>query len=142
MLLDCAQTLACDSYYYDDIPVIFIQLFFAILFLQSGIDKILNYKSELQWMTEHFSKSILRSGIAVFLPLLTVMEILCGVFCVTAIIGALFFEAYELFAYASVFSSCTLLSLFFGQRVAKNYAGAANLTGYFILSILGIYLSI
>ena len=31
-----------------------------------------------------------------------------------------------------------LIALFFGQRIAKDYQGAATLVGYFMLSILGI----
>ena len=31
--------------------------------------------------------------------------------------------------------------LFFGQRLAKDYAGAATLVPYFILAVLGIWLT-
>ena len=31
-----------------------------------------------------------------------------------------------------------LIALFFGQRIAKDYQGAATLVGYFMLSTLGI----
>ena len=37
-------------------------------------------------------------------------------------------------------SAVSLLMLFFGQRVAKDYAGAATLVTYFILTALGLFL--
>ena len=44
-----------------------IYLFFTILFLQSGLDKIFNWNTELNWIKEHFSKTIFRSK--VFFPI-------------------------------------------------------------------------
>lgn len=35
-------------------------------------------------------------------------------------------------------TSFTLLALFFGQRIAKDYDGAATIVLYFILTMLGI----
>ena len=37
-------------------------------------------------------------------------------------------------------SAITLLMFLFGQRLAKDYPGAMNITVYFILNIIGIYI--
>jgi len=42
--------------------------------------------------------------------------------------------------YACVLSAITLLMLLFGQRVAKDYAGAFTIVGYFVVVILGVML--
>jgi hypothetical protein len=40
----------------------------------------------------------------------------------------------------SVISCLALLMLLFGQRVAKDYAGALTITCYFIVAIFGVFL--
>ena len=36
---------------------IFVSLFLAILFLQSGIDKVVDRRGNLEWLKGHFAKS-------------------------------------------------------------------------------------
>jgi len=40
----------------------------------------------------------------------------------------------------AVISAVAIIALFFGQRIAKDYAGAAVLVPYFLLALLAIYL--
>ena len=42
-------------------------------------------------------------------------------------------------AWGAALSGVALLMLFFGQRVAKDYAGAAVLVPYFVVVCLGLY---
>jgi diacylglycerol kinase len=42
--------------------------------------------------------------------------------------------------YGAVSSAVVLIALFFGQRMAKDYAGAAVLVPYFLLTLVTIYL--
>ena len=42
--------------------------------------------------------------------------------------------------YGAVVSAAAITALFFGQRVAKEYAGAAVLVPYFLLTLVAIYL--
>jgi hypothetical protein len=42
--------------------------------------------------------------------------------------------------YGAVISAVAILALFFGQRMAKDYAGAAVLVPYFLLALITIYL--
>jgi uncharacterized membrane protein YphA (DoxX/SURF4 family) len=119
---------------------IFISLFFATLFLQSGLDKIFDWSGNLQFHTEHFAKSPLRDFAKPMLITVALMEITCGAF---SLIGAVFIlvknERIYSF-YGSVLAALILLLLFFGQRVSKDYKGAAVLVPYFILSVIGIYM--
>ena len=57
-----------------------IYLFFIILFLQSGLDKIFNWNTELNWIKEHFSKTIFRSQVPVLLFTLP-LEIITAIVC-------------------------------------------------------------
>jgi hypothetical protein len=40
----------------------------------------------------------------------------------------------------AVVAAVNLIALFFGQRLAKDYVGAAVLVPYFLLALAGIYL--
>ena len=42
--------------------------------------------------------------------------------------------------YGAVISEVAIISLFFGQRMTKDYAGAAVLVPYFLLTLVAIYL--
>jgi hypothetical protein len=42
--------------------------------------------------------------------------------------------------YGAVISAIAIIALFFGQRMAKDYAGAAVLVPYFLLALSSIYL--
>ena len=42
--------------------------------------------------------------------------------------------------YGAVIAALSILALFFGQRMAKDYAGAAVLVQYFLLTLVSIYL--
>ena len=43
-----------------EVSQIFISMFLAICFLQSGIDKILDRNGNLEWLTGHFANSIFK----------------------------------------------------------------------------------
>jgi len=42
--------------------------------------------------------------------------------------------------YGAILSAVAVTALFFGQRIAKEYAGAAVLIPYFLLTLVAIYL--
>jgi hypothetical protein len=42
--------------------------------------------------------------------------------------------------YGAIVSAVAILALFFGQRMTKEYAGAAILVPYFLLALIAIYL--
>jgi hypothetical protein len=50
------------------------------------------------------------------------------------------FARNDLAFYGAVISAVALIALFFGQRMAKGYAGAAVLVPYFLLALVTIYL--
>jgi hypothetical protein len=114
--------------------------FLAILFLQSGIDKILDRRGNFEWLKGHFAKSPLAGIVPALLICITILEIaagtLSGVGCVFVILSRDSTVAF----YGAAISAVALLALFFGQRMAKDYAGAAVLVPYFLLTLVAIYL--
>jgi diacylglycerol kinase len=127
-----------ESAYY--ILQILISAFLAILFLQSGIDKIVDRSGNRAYLDQHFAKSPLAGTVGPVFAVVTILEVsagaLSGVGC-----GLLILTHDSTVAYlGAIVGGINLTALFFGQRVAKDYAGAAALVPYFLLAISAIYL--
>jgi putative oxidoreductase len=116
-----------------------VTAFFSIVFLQSGIDKVIDRKGNLEWLSSHFSKSFFKGGVPFLFAILSVFEIISGLVCLAGFVVLLGGEK-NIALFGVVSSAITLLMLFFGQRIAKDYAGASTLVNYFILAILSIVL--
>jgi hypothetical protein len=119
---------------------IFGSAFLAILFLQSGIDKIIDHRGNLDWLKGHFSKSPLGGLVPILLTAITILEVaagaLSGIGCIMLIVS----RETTVASYGAVISAVVIIALFFGQRMAKEYAGAAVLVPYFLLALAAIYL--
>ena len=124
-----------------NLPVLFSALLVSILFIQSGIDKVFDWKGNLEWLTGHFSKTFLRGTVPPMLATITLMELATGFLSGIGIIYFLISGSTVLIFYASVLGAASIVALFFGQRIAKDYAGAAVLIPYFILLIVLMYLT-
>ena len=120
------------------ISQILIALFLAICFLQSAIDKIIDRKGNLDWLTGHFSNSPLKNIVPLLLMIITLSELLGGFLCTVGIFDFLINGTKLLMLYGFIINAISLIALFLGQRLAKDYEGAAILLGYFILTIIGI----
>ena len=114
--------------------------FLAILFLQSGIDKIVDRQGNLEWLKGHFAKSPLSRFVPALLLVLTVVEISAGALSAIGCIMIIFTRNSAVAYYGAIVSAVVILALFFGQRMAKEYAGAAILVPYFLLTLVAIYL--
>ncbi len=124
-----------------NLPVLLGAIFIAVLFLQSGLDKIFDWKGNLGFITGHFEKTMLAPTVPIMFATITVMEVATGVL---SAIGAFYFlvnGSLTLIFYAAVLGALSITALFFGQRVAKDYPGAAVLVPYFLLMLAQIVLS-
>lgn len=114
-------------------------VFLAVLFLQSGLDKVTDRKGNLEWLTGHFAKSPLRSVVSPMLGAITLLELAAGGLSLAGA-AQIVLGATTLAFWGATLAAASILCLFFGQRVAKDYAGAGGLVPYFILSILAVLL--
>jgi len=119
---------------------IFVSAFLAILFLQSGIDKIVDRRGNLDWLKGHFAKSPLAGIVPIMVLGITVLETAAGALSAIGCVLIIFSHDTTVAFYGAVVSATSILALFFGQRMAKDYGGAAVLVPYFFLTLLGIYL--
>ena len=115
-----------------------IGFFIAAALVQSGLDKITDRKGNMDWLMGHFSKTFLSSSVPIMLIVVTLLELAGGLLCGIGALMVLFGECSLWLMYGLTISGVNFLMLFFGQRIAKDYEGAAALVGYFILVILGL----
>jgi hypothetical protein len=126
----------------NNLPLLFITAFFAILFLQSGLDKLLHYQDNLAYLKDHFKNSPLSPVVGLLLPTITILELLAGLVSAAVFISLLFYGTCTFGLLSPAISALALLALFFGQRLAKDYAGAASLVSYFLVALFGLWLFI
>lgn len=119
---------------------ILLLIFLTITFLQSGIDKILDWKGNLGWLKGHFSKSIFKGVVPLLLGIILVMEMLSGIMSGVGVIQFFMDGESVIGLYGAVLSSATLLMLLLGQRVAKDYEGARTIVVYLIPAVFLVYL--
>ena len=113
--------------------------FFAICFLQSSLDKLLDSDGNLEFLRGHFKNSPISSDLVVpMFWLLTFLELAAGVTCGLALVTFSWTTGGFLAHWGLRFSIYALLVLFLGQRLAKDYAGAAVVTSYFAVALLGL----
>ena len=119
---------------------IFVSAFLAILFLQSGIDKVVDRRGNFEWLKGHFAKSPLAGIVPALLICITILEVAAGALSGVGCLLIIFLKDSTIAFYGAIFSAVAITALFFGQRIAKEYAGAAVLVPYFLLTLIAIYL--
>jgi len=119
---------------------IFASAFLAILFLQSGIDKVVDRRGNLEWLSGHFAKSPLAGIVPALLICITILEVAAGALSAVGCVLIILLKDSTVAFYGAVISAVAIIALFFGQRVTKDYAGAAVLVPYFLLTLVAIYL--
>lgn len=114
--------------------------FLAVLFLQSGLDKVLDWKGNKEYLGGYFAKTPLKRFSTFLLFNITVLECFAGVVsaagCVTVFLTRQSGIAFAGAALAGV----NVVSLFFGQRLAKDYGAAAGMVPYAMFAIGSVLL--
>ena len=116
-----------------------ISLFVGIIMTQSGLDKIFNWESELEFMTEKFSKTILANFSTIGLIQVTILETLSGLLSLLGSVMTLFYGDKSYGIVGLLLSAGSFCILMAGQRISKDYDGSAALVPYFILVIFGLF---
>src|SRR5882724_1995149 len=114
---------------------ILVAALLAILFLQSGIDKIVDRRGNLEWLSGHFAKSPLAGIVPALLIWITILEVAAGALSAVGCVLVILLKDSTIAFYGAIISAAAITALFFGQRMAKDYAGAAVLVPYFLLTL-------
>ncbi|NNK20025.1 MAG: DoxX family protein [Flavobacteriaceae bacterium] len=114
-----------------NVAVLLLLLFIIITFLQSGIDKVVDWKGNLSWLKGHFSKSPFRNVVPLLLLVITFMELIAGFLCLIGFVQIIYSEDFFLAQIGAIIAGLSLLMLLLGQRIAKDYEGAKTIVIYF-----------
>lgn len=119
---------------------ILVSLFISILFIQSGLDKVIDWKGNVSYFTKHFAKSPLKGSVPMLMPIITIFEVGAGFLSLIGIVVYLISRNTDIAILGMLLANLSLIQLFLGQRVAKDYGGAAVLVPYFLVTVVGLYL--
>ena len=78
--------------------------------------------------------------VPIMFGVLTIIEVAAGTLSGIGFLALLVAHNSTIAFYGAIVSAIAILCLFFGQRVAKEYAGAAILVPYFLVTLVAIYL--
>ena len=119
---------------------ILVSAILAILFLQSGLDKVIDRAGNRAYLNEHFAKSPLAGTVGPMFFVITILEISAGALSALGCILLLITHNATVAFFGALIAAVNLIALFFGQRVSKDYAGAAALVPYFLLAITALFI--
>lgn len=119
---------------------IFAGLVFSVLFLQSGFDKVIDFKGNRDWVTSYFAKSPLSNFSELLFVLLTGTEIAAGLACSFGVMLYVFTQITWMLQAGIALSATALLFIFTGQRIAKDYPSAANTIAYLAAAMLSWFI--
>ena len=119
---------------------ILVSAFLGILFLQSGLDKIVDRRGNRAYLEQHFAKSPLAGTVGPMFVVVTILEVSAGALSGIGCAVLLLTHDSTVAFLGAIVGAVNLTALFFGQRVSKDYAGAAALVPYFLLALTAIYL--
>ncbi len=116
--------------------IIAVLLFLAITFIQSGYDKVMDWKGNVGWLKGHFAETFLKNMVPLAVFIILILEVVAGALSLIGVIELLVNGETEFAFYAACLSAVTLLFLLLGQRAAKDYDGARTIVIYFIPVVL------
>jgi uncharacterized membrane protein YphA (DoxX/SURF4 family) len=122
----------------EKVAFLLVLVFFLIVFIQSGLDKIFDYKGNLNFLKDLLKIYFSPTLIELALISVTILELTSGILCLIGIINFVFNDSNFIGLLGLIIGSIALLVLLFGQRVSKNYDGAKTIAIYFILAMVGI----
>jgi len=112
----------------------------AVLFLQSGLDKVIDRRGNRAYLDGVFAKSPLAGTVGPMFLVVTVLEVAAGALSAFGLLLLLITHDATVAFYGALIAAVNLVALFFGQRMAKDYAGAAALVPYFLLALTAIFI--
>ncbi len=115
-------------------------LFLIITFAQSAFDKLRDWKGNLTWLNGHFSQTPLSGLVSLLLSVLAAVELIAALLCTAGFFQILAFGKTQLAFYGAISACIALLMLLFGQRLAKDYAGAMTIAVYFVSAVFLVFL--
>lgn len=118
----------------------FIGAFLAVLFLQSGLDKVLDWSGNKAYVTGYLEKTPFRRFSGLMFLQITLMEVAAGIVSAAGVLSTVLVRSTALAMLGAFFAASSILGLFLGQRLAKDYTSAAAMVPYFLTTVAALVL--
>ena len=110
----------------------------AVLFLQSGLDKVSDRAGNVSYISSFFEKTFLRPAAPLLLTVVTLLELAAGICAAVGLVLMIAGQGESLARTGIILGAVNILCLFTGMRIARDYAGAASITAYFVFLMVGM----
>lgn len=118
----------------------FVGAFLAVLFLQSGLDKVFDWSGNKAYVKGYLEKTPMRRFSGFLFFIITMLEVLAGVVSAAGVLSTVLLRETSLGLFGAFLAASSIVSLFMGQRLAKDYAAAAAMVPYFLTSLVALVL--
>lgn len=118
----------------------FVGAFLAVLFLQSGLDKVFDWSGNKAYVTGYLEKTPMRRFSGFLFFIITMLEVLAGVVSAAGVLSTVLLRETGLGLFGAFLAASSIVSLFMGQRLAKDYASAAAMVPYFLTTLVALVL--
>ena len=127
------------DYIIDQIPLLFILTFLSIVFIQSALDKIFNWKGNLEFTTTTLTNKFPPMLVRFALLNVLLLEFTGGFGSLGGVVEIMVGNSTLYMAkLGTITSSLALLILLLGQRISQNYVDAKTIVIYFIVCLFGL----
>ena len=127
------------DYIIDQIPLLFILTFLSIVFIQSALDKIFNWKGNLEFTTSTLTNKFPPMLVRFTLLNVLLLEFTGGFGSLGGVVEIMVGNSTLYMAkLGTITSSLALLILLLGQRISQNYVDAKTIVIYFIVCLFGL----
>ena len=124
----------------DHIAVSLIICYLTLSFGYSILEKMMQWQSSKNYYTNHFKNTLLKNHVSAALVLVIILESISVVLSLFGLYRLFVSNESDKSLWGLMAMAATLIVLMTGQRIAQDYSGAMNITVYFILTVMGIYM--
>jgi len=117
-----------------------IVCYLTLSFTYSVIEKIIQWQGFKIYYQEHFKRSFLKKQVPAAILFVIFLELICIGLNTMGLYNLMNAGTTGLALWGMLATSFTLILLMTGQRIAQDYSGAMNITVYFILTVMGIFM--
>lgn len=114
--------------------------FLAVLFLQSGLDKVFDWSGNKAYISGYLEKTPFRPVSGFLFLVITLLEVAAGIVSAAGVLSVVLLQSPLLGLVGALLATASILSLFLGQRLAKDYASAAAMVPYFLVTVVALVL--
>ncbi len=117
-----------------------ILCYLTLSFIYSIVEKVVQWENCKAHYKEHFKNSFLKNHVPASIVLVILFELLSVGMNLTGLYSLFVTGNTNMALWAMLAVAATLTLLMTGQRIAQDYSGAMNITVYFILTVMGIFM--